>query len=279
MRPKSINLGISSVAFAIVAAAPASAQFEDKTCLVHDSQFSAVIRKAALQLDFQEVISWASETSFITDLKAKQWDLIGIERAHAKIVNKAEILDLFKQQHAGGAKFIVSYAHLDEWPELQEFLGLVNAVDVPQVMEVKAPGSGNRIWSTGGLGGPMPIWSDHGDALSPQSETHVTTEFVSGPLAGAVAGTLSSDRTKLCCGFNLDEYQSTPVFQLERHILALLLCDADVDENGVVDIQDFLMLQTYVSAAFPFGNRNYDEFINFFDFLDFINSFDTNCVP
>ena len=276
-----IILRCAAAACALGAAAPAAAQFEDKTCVVLDSPFSKAIRISAISLDFKEVFSATSnEALYISSLQSQQWDLIGIEFADAKIQNKAAMLDLFKQQHAGGARFIISYAHLDEWPELQEFMGVASAVDLAKASEVEGKTPGNPMFSGGGFYEPLfSGFSDHGDVLTPAPGIVAAAEFIDGPSVGEVAAVMQPDRSILCCGFNIGEYQVTPTFEIMRFIEIMFLCEDDVNLDGTVDISDFQQLINWVIVPTGLANRNYDGTIDLFDLLHFINNWDPNCVP
>ena len=270
-----------AAAFALGVAAPAAAQFEEKTCLVLDSAFAQTIRISALTLGFKEAVSAvSSETLFVSSLQSKQWNLIGIERSGNKVVNKEVILDLFKQQAAGGAKFIISYAHLDEWPELQEFMGVASAVDLTKASDVEGKNPGNPVFSGGGFNGTLSSgFSDHGDVLTPLPGTIAVAEFIDGPSVGEVAAVMHPDRTRLCCGFNLDEYEFVPIFEVMRFIEVMILCEDDANFDGVVDVSDFQQLFNWIVSQSTAANRNYDDSIDIFDFLHFFNNWDPNCVP
>ncbi len=268
-----VILRCAAAAFALGAAAPAAAQFEDKTCVVLDSAFSIIIVQSAFALGFKEFKSSPVESGFIADLQSQQWDLIGIERGGSKVVNKQVILDLFKQQHAGGARFLVSYAHLDEWPELQEFMGVESAVDAPLSNKVVPPGPGNPIWfeNEGGATAKSMNWSDNGDFLVPAPGSIVVTEFPT----GEPAGVLTADRTRIVEGWNFDEYVST--FEVSDHIIFLLGCGADYNRDGTLTVQDFLNFQSFFGQVRGQGNFDFDDQLTVFDFLAFVNEFFAGC--
>ena len=267
-----VILRCAAAAFALGAAAPAAAQFEDKTCVVLDSAFSIIIVQSAFALGFKEFKSSPVESGFIADLQSQQWDLIGIERGGSKVVNKQVILDLFKQQHAGGARFLVSYAHLDEWPELQEFMGVESAVDAP-LNPVFPAGLGNPIWF-GNEGGSFPqlqFWQDTGDYLTPVVGNIVVSEHTNGQPAGVMTG----DRTRIIEAWNFDEHGANS--ETEDHIIFLLGCGADYNRDGQLTVQDFLTFQSVFGQSRGPGNFDFDDQFTVFDFFAFVNEFFAGC--
>ena len=263
----------------VLGAAPASAQFEDKTCISFNLFSQRLIYKASMDLGFKEVVEHGLEAQFIADLQSTQWDLVGLELASTfnKIQNKTEILDLFKQQHAGGAKFIVSYAHLDEWPELQEFMGLESAVDQPFFLDILPPPPGNPIWfeDETGFEWDFPVWTDHGDYLTPSPSGIVVTIFEN----GEVATVMSEDRTRLVHGWNFDEYGGgAPTIAVIDMIIFLLGCGADVSKrNGILEIDDFVTFQNFFANGRGPANFDFDDALTVFDFLEFFNQFVFGC--
>lgn len=268
-----------TLAAALGLAPCAMAQFEDKTCLVCDSPISGkLIRNAALFLGFKEVQS-VSEPTFLVQLQSQQWDLVGIELASKKVENKALMLSLFEQQAAGSAKFIVSYAHLDEWPELQAFLGVADAKDVTGIDWINEPTPGSPVWfGAGPLPGNNPIWDDHGDTLTPMPGSRIVARF--GQQGdGEVAAIVTAYRTRQCHGWNFDEYvNGSPVLEVRHFVRDIMSCEADVNYDSMVDLSDYFQFVNRFNSGDPPANRNYDDAIDLFDFLYFVNAFN-DCLP
>jgi hypothetical protein len=257
----------------------AMAQFEDKTCVVFDRLSGQLVWLSAVNLGFKEAQSHWVEANFIAALQSQQWDLVSLELAVQKVQNKALMLSLFEQQLAGGAKFIVSYAHLDEWPELQAFLGVAEAKDVVGYDWVNEPEPGNPMWSGAGAMPPNnPIWDDHGDVLTPGPNMRVIARFGQQG-SGEVAALMTGDRTRLCNAWNFDEYLGgSPTALVRQFVEVMFLCEADVNLDGTVNLADFLQFVNWFNGGLGVANRNYDNQLDLFDFLHLVNTFN-ECVP
>lgn len=210
---------------------------------------------------------------FVERLREREWELI-IIRSYQVWPRANEILEELELHLSRGGRLLIQHAELEQWPLLQEFLGLEGAVDSTEPVDLFGldPFHPSIQWG-GAIFDPLAErWADVGDTLLPGENGYVVADFVGG--AAAVAVTHSTQI--IVNGAEWDIYAAADRF-LADQVRWLLSCPPDLDGNGALDFFDFLHFQNLFAAGDALADFAYDRRLDFFDFLEFQSAFAAGC--
>ncbi|MFG0283381.1 MAG: GC-type dockerin domain-anchored protein [Phycisphaerales bacterium JB039] len=221
----------------------------------------------------------ASATSltdeFLARLRARPWDLVVI-RSYERWARADEIFDELELHMGRGGRLLIQHAEIDEWPELQMFVGLDAALDLhPMPVDVLGMEPFHPSIDESGKGCFDPgfeWWPDFGDVLAPGADGYVIAEYVTGGPAIVV-----TEATQIIVnGAEWDPY-SNAVRVLADQMKWLLSCPPDLDGSGELDFFDFLTFLNLFAVGDRHADFAYDRTLDLFDFLEFQNAFAAGC--
>lgn len=220
--------------------------------------------------------------AFMTRFTSEDWPLVVIEWYTPLDAGRKERLLAALAEHLDhGGRLLLIYTNLDEWPELQELVGVRTTGDVTWVR-------GRRIWSVdpahptwpgpGGtfVSGLEDFWEDNGDFLDPGANGFILAEWeVPG---GHPAMTLTRASRVMTYGFDLDAFEQSAILDaVINQLIWLLDCQADIDGDGELTFFDFIEFQSHFAVGDPRADFSFDGHLDFFDFLEFQNQFAIGC--
>jgi hypothetical protein len=219
-------------------AAEALAQLQGKTALVYERIGTGTIRGAASTLGMTVHNTSVAQT-FYDKLSGGTWDLVGIDWPTEPGVDKEQFADVIEAYIASGGRVICNLTNLDEYPKLQQVLGVAGTVELLEPTWVFGRPPGNPIWPATTILEPngFTTWPDSGDELTPAAGAYAAAFFDSA--AGPPAVIVSNDLRVLTNGFDWESYMtSSNVAKTE--IQFLFRCHADANGDSVLDLFDFL---------------------------------------
>lgn len=259
-------------------AAPASAQLQGKTCLAFQLfQAGGTSKSAAANLGMTVKHVW-EEPAFYAAFASQTWDLLIIDMPQDSIItDKEKFADAVAVHVAAGGRVLCNFTNLDEHPTLQQVLGVAGTVEKLEPSPVFRQPPGNPIWPNTGIivnTTGFDEWPDNGDELTPTTGSHVAALFDSG--MGPPAAVISNELRSITNGFDWESLGTTSP-QAKREIQFLFACHGDYDENGVLDVFDYLAFVNDFNMGRGDANVNFDTSLDLFDFLAFINLFNEGC--
>ena len=269
------------VVAALVLCGPCRAQGEPRVLYSTSAGVftSAPIASALRELDIDPVFA-ANSRETRDALRDGVWDLMIVRRTiRYEALYESEILALLEAHVASGGALHFQMADLELVPDgWYDLLGLEGAVDLelplsdirltpPQHPSVAG---GGFLRLTDELFPP-----DYGDELVAKLGTRVTQEYVTSEMPSSV---LSISGRVLVNGQQWDNWApGSSAFLVAGQIRWLLRCPADLDLDGVLTINDFLVFQNLFAVDDPSVDFDGDGVLTIFDFLEFFNRFNAGC--
>ncbi|MFG0283383.1 MAG: GC-type dockerin domain-anchored protein [Phycisphaerales bacterium JB039] len=259
---------------ALALAAPAAAQ-DERILIYRPWSWQQAHDLGAPGLIGERAFATSLTDTFIDRLRARRWDLIVI-RSYEQWPRSDEILAELEVHLARGGRLLIQHAEIEEWPDLQAFLGLAGAVDLlPEPVDLYGEEPFHpSIDESGGAGvdPTAPWWPDVGDILTPADGGYVIAEYVTGGPAVVVAGS-----TRIIVnGAEWDAY-SNGFAVLADQMDWLLSCPPDLDGSGELDLFDYLTFLNLFATGDRHADFAYDRTLDLFDFLEFQNAFAAGC--
>jgi hypothetical protein len=268
--------GIAVCASAVALAAPARAQ--DVAALTGGQ--TRVVEHACGEAGVDCFITTGFDL-FMEEFTGRVWPLVVVEwYTDLDAGRKERLLPALAEHLDRGGRLLLVYTNLDEWPELQELVGVRTTGDVTFVhlRNIWPTDPVHPTWWGGGgfITGDEDLWPDNGDFLAPNANGFSLAAW--DEPTGPPAMTLTRNGRVMTYGFDLDAFEQTAIlFTLAEQLLWLLDCQADIDGDGELTTFDFLAFQDLFAAGDPRADFSFDGRLDFFDFLEFQDQFAVGC--
>jgi hypothetical protein len=178
-----------------------------------------------------------------------------------------------------GGRLILAYTELDQWPELQELVGVRAIGDVTVITgrHICTVEPQHPTWVTLGpcMRGGEDYWLDNGDLLE-VDDGYVLADWKEPVVRAAMA--LTRNGRVFVDAFDFDAFDGWAIDErIAAQIEWLLGCPADLDGDGELTFFDFLAFQNLFVAGDLRADFAFDGQLDFFDFLEFQEQFTIGC--